>query len=454
VPDVTPAHELRPDGIEVHRVSRVQFGVDRLNRLAGRAAAATEDRRARLTGDPVDADAVAELGNLGLDTTATPGASQRPASGPGTATAHDVAETDDATGPPGPLRRAWGQASSAVLRWAIELGRFAFRVVKAVLGRQGQGLKHYAINRRYIRTAVDLAPDVVHCHDLNTLWAGRQVKQATGCRLVYDSHEMATARNRMGLGWRLWCEHFERVGIVDADEVIMAAPGYADVARARYGVDATVIVNVPPPQEPTGEHDLRAATGADPDHTLLLYQGSIQENRGIEQVIDAVDLLNGSRAEDEPGVSFVVVGYGYHRPTLERHVRDRGMADVVRFFGPVPNPELVDWSSSADIGMCNIVGTSPSYRESLPNKLFEYVMGGIPVVVSDFGSMGRICTEQDVGVTCDPTDPVALAAAVEQLRDPATHARCRANTPAMAARYNWEVEQRKLVAVYRRLAAA
>ena len=101
--------------------------------------------------------------------------------------------------------------------------------------------------------------------------------------------------------------------------------------------------------------------------------------------------------------------------------------------------------------MCNIVGTSPSYRESLPNKLFEYVMAGIPVVASDFGSMGRIVQEQGVGLTCDPTDPVALAGAVRRLQDPATYERCRAATPAMAAVYNWDVEQRKLVALYESL---
>lgn len=447
VPDVTPEHEVRDDGIEVHRVSRVNFGVDKLNKLAGKAASATEGRRSRLTGDPVDADRIEDLGNLGVDTTATPGASQRP-----TPTATAAADRGPAE-PPSPLRRAWGRASSAVLRWAMTVGGFAFRVVKAVMGRQGQGLKHYAINRRFISRAVSLQPDVVHCHDLNTLWAGRKVKAATGCKLVYDSHEMATARNRMGLGWRLWCEHFEKAGVPDADAVIMASPGYADVARERYGVESTVVINVPPPQEPTGQRDLRTETGVNPDHTFLIYQGSIQENRGIEQVIDAVELLNQRIDADDDGVSLVVVGYGYHRPTLERMVRDRGLADVVKFYGPVPNRELVDWSSSADIGMCNIVGISPSYRESLPNKFFEYVMAGIPVVVSDFGSMGRICEEEGVGVTCDPTDAEALAAAVVRLRGRETYERCRRNALTMATKYNWTVEQRKLVAVYEELSA-
>jgi glycosyltransferase involved in cell wall biosynthesis len=458
VPDRTARHEVRADGIEVHRVSRVNLGVDALNRLAGRYAGTVEERRARLTGEPVDELTARELGNLGTDTTATPGDAASTRSGPAGAGAATPATTDGVTavastaGPGDRVRRAWGELSTEALRLVARLARSVFRIVKAVLGRQGQGLKHWAINRRFIATAAALDPDVVHCHDLNTLWAGRRVKEATGCLLVYDSHEMATARNRMTTGWRLWTEHFERVGVPDADEIIMASPGYAQVCRERYGRDSTVIINVPPRQEPTGTRDVRTATGLPDGPTLCIYQGSIQENRGIEQVIDAIELLNARVPDDDPGAALVVVGYGYHRTPLERLVRDRGLGDVVRFFGPVPNPELVDWSSSADIGMCNIVGTSPSYRESLPNKLFEYVMAGIPVIVSDFGSMGRICEEQGVGLTCDPTDPSALADAIAALRDPAVYERCRAATPAMADRYNWEVEQQALVELYERLA--
>lgn len=464
VPDVTPEHEERPDGIRVRRITRVNLGVDTMNDLAQRFSLFIERRRARMTGTEADERTALREGSLAVDTTATPGATATAgaaatSSGASSAsalaagaTAEQAPSGDDEDG-----RAFYVEWTTAVLRMVVKLIKFGFKAAKVLLGKQGQGLKHYAINKRFIDAAVELQPDVVHCHDLNTLWAGRRVKEATGCKLVYDSHEMATARNRMGLGWRLWCEHFEKQGIPEADEVIMASPGYADVARARYGVDSTVVINVPPPQEPTGEHDLREATGFGDEPTLLLYQGSIQENRGIEQVIDAVELVTtgrGPKGDDAAPLAFVVVGYGYHRPALEDLVAARGLDDRVRFFGPVPNPELVDWSSSADIGMCNIVGTSPSYRESLPNKFFEYVMGGIPVVVSDFGSMGRICEEQDVGVTCDPTDPHALADAIERLREPATHQRCQANTPDMAAKYNWDVEQRKLVELYERLSAA
>lgn len=436
VPGVTAVHEVQDDGIEVRRVSRVNLGVDALNRFAGRYAGAVEERRSRLTGEPVDEATARELGSLAVDTTATPGAAHRP-SRPAAEPRSDAAVSAPTTG----ARRWWGNVSTDALRWVAKFAQFAFRAVKAVLGRQGQGVKHYAINRRFIAAAIATEPDVVHCHDLNTLWAGTQVKKRTGCQLVYDSHELATARNRMTTGWRLWCESWEKRGIPQADAVIMASPGYADAARRLYGIESTVVINVPLPQTPTGTLLLRDELPIPEEHTLLIYQGSIQENRGIEQVIDAVELLEK--------VSLVVVGYGYHRPALESMVRRRGLDDRVFFYGPVPNTELVDWSSSADIGMCNIVGSSESYRESLPNKLFEYVMAGIPVVASNFGSMGRIVDEEQVGETCDPEDPAALAAAVKRLiDDPAHYDACRTNTAQMADRYNWHVEREKLADLY------
>jgi glycosyltransferase involved in cell wall biosynthesis len=452
VPNVTAQREVTEDGIDVHRVTRVNLGVDTVNDIAQRFSLFIERRRASMTGTEADLAGALTEGSLGLDSTATPGAMTKAEA----ATADEVAAAAGgvaaviasggpaarpADAPTQPGRAFYVEWSTAVMRGVVKLIKLLFKLCKLLLGKQGQGLKHYAINKRFIAKAVELQPDVVHCHDLNTLWAGRQIKKQTGCKLVYDSHEMATARNRMTTGWRMWCEHFEKAGVPDADRVIMASPGYADVCRERYGVESTVLINVPPPQAPTGTRDLRTETGLSRDDTLLIYQGSIQENRGIEQVIDAVKLLG-------EGVSLVVVGYGYHRPALEATVRERGLDDRVRFFGPVPNPDLVDWSSSADIGMCNIIGTSPSYRESLPNKLFEYVMAGIPVVVSNFGSMGRIAEEQSVGVICDPTDPRALADAVTALRDEAVYERARAATPTMAARYNWNVEQTKLVELY------
>ena len=142
----------------------------------------------------------------------------------------------------------------------------------------------------------------------------------------------------------------------------------------------------------------------------------------------------------------MVVGYGYHRPTLEADVRRRGLTDRVKFFGPIPNDELLRWTAAADIGLCNIVNSSLSYYTSLPNKLFEYIIAGVAVLGSDSPEIGRIVTEEGIGEVADPVDPADLARAAQAILDD-LH-RYRSATTAAARKYNWSIEERKLLEVY------
>ncbi len=156
---------------------------------------------------------------------------------------------------------------------------------------------------------------------------------------------------------------------------------------------------------------------------------------------DAVELLDD--------VVLVIVGYGYYRDALEDRVAARGLKDRVRFFGPIPNEDLLHWTASADVGLCHIVNASLSYYTTLPNKLFEYVMAEVPVLGSDSPGIGRVVEGTGVGEVVDPIDPQSLATATRKiLADPEPY---RAACRRARERYNWEVESRKLLAVYEAL---
>lgn len=432
VPGVTEQHEIRLDGIEVRRISRVNLGVDTLNRLAARYAGTIEQRHSRLTGEPVDIDRARREGRLQPPSTVAPGSEIR----------ISVA-ADSPTPAPSQVSRLWGKMSTPLLRLVTRLARFGFRAVKAVMGRQGLALKMWAINRRMIAVGVDEAADVYHSHDLNTLYVGHVCKQRTGAKLVYDSHELQTERSRMGPWWKRWALWNERRWLPSADALIVASTPWIDHLRMLYGSvpdPAVAVINVPESTEVVAR-DLRPELGLDPGTPILLYQGSIQENRGIEPAIEAVPLL-----ED---VVLVIVGYGYYRDALEDLVARRGLSDRVRFFGPIPNRDLLHWTASADVGLCNIVNASLSYYTTLPNKLFEYMMAEVPVLGSDSPGIGRVVEETGVGEVVDPVDPESLAAATRKiLADPAPYqAACR----QARERYNWDVEAENLLGVYRRL---
>ena len=435
VPDVTPLEEWTPDGIHVMRVPRSSFGIPALNRLAKRYAGTIEARHVRLTGETYNEELAAELGRLSAPSTVAPGESQDDAG--------FIPPVPQAQ--PSEWERVWGLVTTPILRSLARFARWGFRMFKGLLGQQSQWLKHRAIDRRMISIGVASGADVFHSHDLNTLRVGATCKSRTGALLVYDSHELQTERNRMSEKARKAAVKEEGTLLPSVDAMIVASPSWIEWNTKLYGSlpDPTVtLLNVPEPTSIDTTKNLHTELDIPGDRPIVIYQGSVQENRGIEPAIDAIELLDG--------VILVVIGYGYHRPALESLVRSRELHDDVLFFGPVPNDELISYSASADIGLANIVNSSVSYHTSLPNKLFEYAMAGIPVVGSDSPEIGRIVAEEGIGEVCDADDPSALARAISTiLDDPDPY---REASAATSKRYNWTVEENILIDLYSTLA--
>lgn len=425
VPNLTIERETTADGIRVIRVQRFGFGVGRFSRAVAGVAGRAIVQQAKVAGEEVDPDLFRRATAIRPPSTATPGENQ---------TIVRVAEprvSDSDRRPPA--------ARVRLILALVGAARFGYRLALSVFGLQGRAVKTYAINRRLIEAGLSTQADVYHSHDLNTLWVGHVCKRRTGARLVYDSHELATERNRMGRWWKATATWTERRWLPSADALIMASPPWIDHNRRKYGrvpEPAVAVLNVPELQTVTPV-DLRSLLDIEASQAILLYQGSIQENRGIEPAIEALAFL--------PKAVVVVIGYGHHRPVLER--MDHG--NRVRFFGPVPNHELLDYTAGADIGLCNIVSSSISYHTSLPNKLFEYLMAGIPVIGCEGPEIARVVRLTGAGEVAPATDPRALAAAAEKILADPDHYRAAAR--AARTSYHWGVEAAKLLEVYREI---
>lgn len=439
IPGVTAQRETTRDGIGVVRVNRLSFGMGAAQKVQRGMVAGIEERKSRLTGDVVETERVERYGRLLTASTATPG--------------EDSLSGYTAPGPtpgqaPSRLRRWWGRMTTPLLRIGYVAIYSLYRfVARPVLIWPTRALRAYTVNRRFVRAGLETDAEVWHSHDLNTLYIGLTCKRKTpGTKLVYDSHELATERSRMGRLARWWAGWNEKRGLPHTDAPIWTTDSRAQYAVDRYGISyPTVIRNVPELIEIEPGWDLRKRLDVPSGDRILVYQGSIQEHRGIEEIIEAVATLLERCV-------FVVIGYGHLRPDLERLVQRRRLDDKVKFFGPIPNDELLHYTASADVGMCCIKGNSLSYRWSLPNKLFEYLMAGIPVVASDYEEMGRVVREEGVGQVCDPADPASIARAVGAIIDePEAARRHRAATRTAIEKYNWGVEEEVLLHLYDRL---
>lgn len=298
-----------------------------------------------------------------------------------------------------------------------------------------------------VRLARAEAPDVVHAHDAAMLVPAYLASRLTRSGLVYDSHEYATGVPYRGRAWASLVASIERLLIGRCDAVITVSDGIAERLRGRYGLDRdpAVVRNVPDLAPLDGSGDLRERLGMG-DRPLILHQGAVAPGRGCEALVRAMPLVA------EAHLLFLGAEGGY----AER-LRDlAGELDVggrVQTLPPVPLTELLSTTAQADVGVSLLEDSCENHRLALPNKVFEYVAAGVPVVVSALPELERLRREYGIGWAVDPSDPAAIAAslriALRDGRDPDVRERLR----RARSELNWERERQKLLAVYSRLEA-
>jgi glycosyltransferase involved in cell wall biosynthesis len=180
----------------------------------------------------------------------------------------------------------------------------------------------------------------------------------------------------------------------------------------------------------------------------VLFQGGFSIDRGLEELVAAA----ADRALSDLGVAVVFLGYGRLQDWLKEAAR--AAPDTIHVLPAVPPDELLEWTAGADV---SFVGQPPwtlNHRMNLPNKLFESLMAGVPVIVAEGNEQCRLVTAERVGV-CARIEPASIVrAVVSVLGQPSSERRrLRAHCRSVAlARYTWDQNAGGLVDLYRRLA--
>jgi len=326
------------------------------------------------------------------------------------------------------------------------LKRSVVRIVKLAAKTPLSNYVQSGIDQRMKVVVLEFKPEVIHAHDLETLELACAIKNELKIPIVYDSHEIASERNHHSPAQKNRAGIKEAKLIPNADVVIMVSDGCAEFTSAKYGIPLPTVIMNTPDFDPTKTQvrDLRKELNIPAENIVLVHQGSLQKNRGVEQSIDAI--------RDIPNITYVIIGYGQHRPFLEEYVASSGLSEKVKFFGPVPSDQLIEWTASADIGVCTIVGKTKSYLYAMPNKLFEYTMAGLPVIASNYPDMGKFVTENKMGITCDPESAESINAAINTLvSDPELREKFAEGAKIARTKFNWANEQKKLLEIYSQL---
>jgi glycosyltransferase involved in cell wall biosynthesis len=281
---------------------------------------------------------------------------------------------------------------------------------------------------------------------------GINLHRHLGGALVYDARDLypdAGNLARLPAPARSVAAAVERRWARAADRVFTVNDGLADILRDRLRCERPLVVlNASPVRAPEGPrprrfHDLLALPAETP---IVLYQGGFSSGRGIPELIDAM--------ADVPGAHLAVLGYGPMEADLRARAARPHLGGRVSVLPAVAPGELLDWVASADVVAIPIQGDTPNHRLATPNKLFEALAAGVPVVASDLPGMAPIVRELDAGVLVDPRLPAAIAAGIRALLEPPPEARAATRSRirfATAGRYDWPAQFDRLLGEYGRL---
>lgn len=366
---------------------------------------------------------------------------------------HEEAVSDD---PPGVVRARVPATSAGRERAVLGL----YRMIRRHLPMDGGAmrfLKTFAwrtvadpstfFSRLLGETAGEHPAEIVVAHDLPMLPLAGELACRFGARLVYDSHELFLGRPMSGSERRRW-RLLEAHWVGQCDAIITVNGSIARELERSYGRPGIeVITNAERPLEAAPDPEaLRRRAGLSSDARIVLYQGGLLAGRNLEVLVDSM------AAVSNPRIHLVLLGDGALGRGLAARIRRKGLGSRVRMLPAVPQTELLALTGAADVGVVPYVANCLNSLYCTPNKLYEFIAAGVPVLASDLPEIRALVEEYGLGWIA-PLDTVAgMSAAIEAcLADPEGHARRREATRLARERISWDREAHRLREIYRAL---
>ncbi len=285
--------------------------------------------------------------------------------------------------------------------------------------------------------------DLLVANDLDTLLPNYLMSKFKSKPLVYDSHEYFTevpelvSRPKVQKVWK----RIEQAIFPKLKDVITVNNSIADLYNDDYGMRPRVVRNVPNLiTKPVKK--MRMELGLPEDKKVLILQGAgINIDRGAEEMVEAMQHVKNA--------VLLIAGNGDVISILKKMVVELKLEDKVQFRPRMPYQELMQYTMCSDLGLTLDKDTNLNYRFSLPNKIFDYIQAGIPVVASSLPEIALIINTYKVGCTIPDHNPLNMAAKInEVLADQEQINIWKNNCSFASLNLNWEKEEKIIIDLY------
>lgn len=282
--------------------------------------------------------------------------------------------------------------------------------------------------------------DLLIANDLDTLLAARLACLIRRKPMIYDSHELFTEVPELinrKVKQRVW-QTMEKWLTRGLKHCITVSESIACELQKRYNIKCEVVRNLP------FRRDTESINVDEDGMEIILYQGALNKGRGLERLIEAMQWVGGAK--------LVLAGTGDIESELIYLSWHLKLNDTITFMGKVPLEDLPKITEKASLGVSLEEDMGLNYRYALPNKLFDYIQAGLPVLTSDLPEMAAIVNQYKIGQTIKSSSSAhTLALKLNQMfADPISMDVWRKNAKVAAAELNWENERHKLIAIVNR----
>jgi glycosyltransferase involved in cell wall biosynthesis len=286
--------------------------------------------------------------------------------------------------------------------------------------------------------------DILVANDLDTLLPNFIVSKLKRLLLVYDSHEYFTGvpeiQDRPFVKW-VW-KNIEKMIFPHLKHVMTVSDSIAVQYEQEYGIKPVTVRNCSRRTDGINPYS-REELDIKKDHLLLILQGTgINVDRGGEELIEAINKTEN--------VTLLIVGSGDLLPVLKEKVKELYLSERVKFIPKVPWEEMMRYTKSADAGLSLDKNTNINYRFSLPNKLFDYISAGIPVIAGNLPEVTRIVTVNKCGILIPEITPGEISHAIKILVEkPDLLTELKRNALSASVSINWDQESSKVREFYK-----
>lgn len=274
--------------------------------------------------------------------------------------------------------------------------------------------------------------DIHYACDTDTLLANYLASKISGRKLIFDAHEIfpevpeLVKRKFVKKCWTI----IEYLIIPRLTYTITVCDSIAKYYHEKYGINMRVIRNMAY-LDNTAIKPLVLAQ----DKKVILYQGALNVGRGLEWVIKCMPYLDNC--------VLIIIGSGKLKYRLRAGVSKLRIKDKVQFMGKILPDELPKYTKGADIGLCLLEERGLSYYYSLPNRVFDYIQAGLPILATDFPEISKIISTYNTGVVINHYEPKYLAQVITEMLEKGKEV-YQKNFNEIKKELCWEKEQEKL----------